>query len=52
MPRSIFAKGLLRYYDPITYDMIFGDDEGTATGGSSEAEATQFEPAPDEYATP
>jgi len=25
VPRSVFAKGVLRYYDPITYDMLFED---------------------------
>ncbi len=25
--RSDFARGLLRYYDPITHDMLFGEEE-------------------------
>ncbi len=25
--RSDFAKGLLKYYDPLTYDMLFNDSE-------------------------
>ena len=32
VPRSFFARGLLRYYDPITYDMLFSDEEAALRG--------------------
>jgi transcriptional regulator with XRE-family HTH domain len=26
VPHKVFVKTLLRYYDPVTYDLLFGDD--------------------------
>ncbi len=37
--RSEFAKGLLKYYDPLTYDMLFNDGEASESdsqGGSAD----------------
>jgi transcriptional regulator with XRE-family HTH domain len=26
-----FVKGIMRYYDPVTYDILFSDEDATAT---------------------
>jgi transcriptional regulator with XRE-family HTH domain len=37
--RSDFARGLLRYYDPITHAMLFGDEAEQAEADRQEQEA-------------
>lgn len=39
VPRSVFARGLLKHYDPITYDMLFGDEETSLAPPAPEEEA-------------
>ena len=36
-PRQ-FVRALLRYYDPVTHKILFGDDEALDRGGSASAE--------------
>ena len=46
VPRSVFARGLLKHYDPITYDMLFGDEEASVAPPPPEDEAVT-RPEPD-----
>ncbi len=43
--RSEFAKGLLKYYDPLTYDMLFNDEEAVADESKAAAAAPAAETA-------
>jgi len=39
MEPAEFVKGLMRYYDPVTYAILFGDPDGAGAGDASGFEA-------------
>jgi transcriptional regulator with XRE-family HTH domain len=45
VPAAEFVKELMRYYDPVTYRLLFGDN-ATTSSASSVAPARETSPAP------
>lgn len=49
--RSDFAKGLLKYYDPLTYDMLFNDGDGSAEAARVDGPASPSDQVVTTFAT-